>query len=84
MPTLAKEIVDQNAAGEQPNLNFKGFAVGNPATTFYSAIPAGLDTYWGHQLISQPLWDQYVESCKIPKKNVSALQLLMIIVIFRF
>lgn len=63
MPTLAKEIVDRNAAGQDPVLNFKGFAVGNPATTFYSAIPAGLDTYWGHQLVSKPLWDKYNDAC---------------------
>ena len=76
MPTLAKEIVDQNALGTQPVLNFKGLAVGNPATTFYSAIPAGLDTYWGHQLISQPLYDQYVQNCKTTgQKSVSSQQL---------
>ncbi len=75
MPTLAKQIVDENTAaattGNQ-KLNFKGFAVGNPATTFYSAIPAGLDTYWGHQLISKPLYDKFVETCKGPghMKNV--------------
>jgi serine carboxypeptidase-like clade II len=28
MPTLAKQIVDENSAGERPRLNFKGFAVG--------------------------------------------------------
>jgi len=44
--------------------------VGNPATTFYSAIPAGIDTYWGHQLISKPLHDEWVDSCKT-HKNVS-------------
>lgn len=63
MPTLAKEIVDRNAAGNDQTLNFKGFAVGNPATTFYSAIPAGLETYWGHQLVSKPLWDKYSAAC---------------------
>lgn len=66
MPTLAKEIVDQNEAKGKDSveyINFKGFAVGNPDTTFYSAIPASLDTYWGHQLISKPTWDQYQKSC---------------------
>jgi len=72
MPTLAKVIVDNNALGEQPLLNYKGFAVGNPATTFYSAIPAGLDTYWGHQLVSKPLYDRFVDSCKGDKKDLAA------------
>lgn len=40
MPTLAKEIVDRNAEGINPKLNYKGFAVGNPATTPYSTTPA--------------------------------------------
>lgn len=66
MPTLAKYIVDQNTASNQPLLNFKGFAVGNPATTFYSAIPASMETYWGHQLISKPLWDKFEEYCTGP------------------
>jgi carboxypeptidase C (cathepsin A) len=67
MPTLAQEIVNKQKDGDAANpataLAFKGFAVGNPATTFYSAIPAGLDTYWGHQLVSKPLWDSYQKNC---------------------
>jgi carboxypeptidase C (cathepsin A) len=63
MPTLSKKIVDMNTAGENPILNFKGFAVGNPQTTFYSAIPSGLATYWGHQLVSKPTWDVYEANC---------------------
>lgn len=63
MPTLAKTIVDENAAGVNPKLNFKGFAVGNPFTTVYSGIPASLDTYWGHQLIAKPTYDKYVADC---------------------
>lgn len=64
MPQLSQEIVDRNAAGKDPYLNFKGMAVGNPGTNFYSIIPAGLDTYWGHQLVSKPLYDGFVENCR--------------------
>lgn len=64
MPTLAKYIVDRNATGEDTPLNFKGFMVGNPQTTFYSAIPASVDTYWGHQVISKPLWDTFLSVCR--------------------
>lgn len=72
MPQLSKEIVDRNAAGQDPVLNFKGMAVGNPGTTFYSIIPAGIDTYWGHQLISKPLYDGFVNECRnAPHFNVS-------------
>ena len=69
MPTLAKQIVDRNKAGKDPALNFKGFAVGNPQTTFYSAIPSGLVTYWGHQLISKPSWDKYSAVCNSGPQN---------------
>eukprot|EP00602_Paraphysomonas_sp_CaronLab_P007685 CAMPEP_0185024122 /NCGR_PEP_ID=MMETSP1103-20130426/7050_1 /TAXON_ID=36769 /ORGANISM="Paraphysomonas bandaiensis, Strain Caron Lab Isolate" /LENGTH=497 /DNA_ID=CAMNT_0027556995 /DNA_START=34 /DNA_END=1527 /DNA_ORIENTATION=+ len=64
MPQLSQEIVDRNAAGQDPILNFRGMAVGNPATTFYSIMPAGLDTYWGHQLVSKPVYDGFVENCR--------------------
>jgi carboxypeptidase C (cathepsin A) len=71
MPTLAKQIVDSNAAGNNPVLNFKGFAVGNPYTDVYSGTPAMLDTYWGHQLIPKPTWDAYQADCKnAAKPNV--------------
>lgn len=63
MPTLAKQIVDSNALGSQPKLNFKGFAVGNPYTNVYSGTPAMIDTYWGHQLIAKPTYDDYVKKC---------------------
>jgi carboxypeptidase C (cathepsin A) len=64
MPTLAKQIVDSNAAGTNPIINFKGFAVGNPYTDTYSGTPAMIDTYWGHQLIDKPTWDAYQATCK--------------------
>jgi len=64
MPQLSKEIVDRNTAGQDPYMNFRGMMVGNPGTTFYSIMPAGLDTYWGHQLISKPLYDGFVNDCR--------------------
>jgi carboxypeptidase C (cathepsin A) len=67
MPTLAREIVDQNTAGNNEVLNFKGFFLGNPATTIHSTIPAGLETYWGHQVVSKPTWDAYTEECQTIK-----------------
>jgi hypothetical protein len=79
MPTLAKEIVDQNSAGVNPTLNFKGFAVGNPYTNFYSGTPAMLATYWGHQLVAKPTWDKYTASClEAIKPNVQTCESLMV------
>lgn len=79
MPTLAKQIVDSNTAGVEPTLNFKGFAVGNPYTDPYSGTPAMMDTYWGHQLVDKPTWDQYEELCRDDKKpNVKQCELLAV------
>jgi len=67
MPMLASKIVSKNAALSKDSadyLNFKGFAVGNPATTFYSTTPASLDTFWGHQLIAKPTWDEFTSECR--------------------
>ena len=69
MPTLAKEIVTQNANSTNPALNFKGFAVGNPYADVYSGTPAMIDTYWGHQMIPKPVYDEYAAKCvdsKVP------------------
>ena len=66
MPTWANEIVKYNDAREYPQerLNFKGFAVGNPYTDYYSGVGAEVETYWGKQLIPKPTWDKYVaEGC---------------------
>jgi carboxypeptidase C (cathepsin A) len=86
MPTLAKYIVDRNTTGEDAPLNFRGFAVGNPQTTFYSAIPASLDTYWGHQLISKPLWDSFLSACRNEshRPNVSEMSSLLVSLFYIF
>lgn len=65
LPTLAKKIVDHNALKPSinPILNFKGFAVGNPYTNIYSGTPAMIDTFWGHQLISKSLYEDYQSVC---------------------
>jgi len=79
MPTLAKKIVDGNTAGKAAKLNFKGFAVGNPYTTFYTGTPSGLATYWGHQLLPKPLWDRYAATCRDSRKpNVEECEYLAV------
>jgi carboxypeptidase C (cathepsin A) len=60
MPTLADAIIQYNDATEMNKLNFKGFAVGNPYTDYYSGVGAEMETYWGKQLLPKPSWDKYV------------------------
>ena len=73
IPTLAKTIIDNNnnnnnnnRIGIFPNLNFKGFALGNPLTNYFSGPPAQYSTYWGHQLITRDLWRKYSQLCLTP------------------
>jgi carboxypeptidase C (cathepsin A) len=61
MPTLASEIVNYNK-NNGGVLNFKGFAVGNPYTDYYSGTGAEMETYWGKQLLPKPSWDKYVSA----------------------
>lgn len=71
MPTLAKQIVDMNANASNEKLNFKGFAVGNPYTDPYSGTGAMIDTYWGHQLVAKPTYDEYVRACAKSKTSTT-------------
>ncbi|RYG65898.1 S10 family peptidase [archaeon] len=79
MPTLAKQIVDSNSVAGNTVVNFKGFAVGNPYTDFYSGIPASIDTYWGHQLVPLPTYNEYVKTCRDARKpNFEECELLLV------
>ena len=75
LPTLANEIIEYNDAQEYSwhRLNFKGLAVGNPYTDYYSGIGAEMETYWGKQLLPKPLWDKYLENeCTDPIKQINS------------
>lgn len=65
LPTWAKKIVDKNAKVHKSKvLNFKGFAVGNPYTDVNSGTPSMIETWWGHQIVSKPMYDQYKKCVK--------------------
>jgi carboxypeptidase C (cathepsin A) len=75
MPTWADAIMNYNDAQQYPQhrINFKGFAVGNPYTDYYSGIGAQMETYWGKQLLPKPSWDGYVSNgCTDPIKMVNS------------
>ena len=62
MPTLAVEIIKYNIKNPSNELKFRGLAVGNPYTNYYSGIGAEMETFWGKQLIPKPSWDKYVDN----------------------
>lgn len=75
MPTWADAIIKYNDAQEysQHRINFKGFAVGNPYTDYYSGVGAQMETYWGKQLLPKPLWDTYVSNgCTDPIQQLNS------------
>lgn len=37
--------------------------MGNPFTEFYSGTPAMIETYWDHQLIAAPVWNEFKKEC---------------------
>jgi len=60
MPMLATYIVDHyNDA-----FNFKGFLVGNPYTNPLENAKGTYDTWYGHQLLSRPLWLKWFIDCE--------------------
>lgn len=71
LPTLSKYIVDHGEGGNTAlKSKFRGFMVGNPATDEYSTTPAMIDTWYGHQLVPKPLYDNYRSLCSPHKEYV--------------
>ena len=54
MPTLAAALVHDGGV-----TNFKGFMVGNPLTYLSYRNYGEFGTYYGHQLLPKPLWEEY-------------------------
>jgi carboxypeptidase C (cathepsin A) len=67
IPTLAQRVVDRNNDDPSTHMNVKGLLIGNPFTDYYSAFPAAMETFWGHQLISKITYDQYNKLCPSPE-----------------
>jgi len=67
LPSLAKVIVESNdAVGEDSDdyINFVGFMVGNPYTDPVENMKGMFDTFWGHQLVPQHVYEQWEKECK--------------------
>eukprot|EP01084_Bolivina_argentea_P305385 527562_1 len=68
MPTTTKYIVDHNT---DKSINFKGFLLGNPYTAPNESILGKYGSYYGHQLIPKPLFDQWTLQCLSGNVNAS-------------
>jgi hypothetical protein len=63
MPTLATEIVLQQERDPSPQINFRGFLVGNPFTSWVNNKVATYKTFWGHQLVSYASYTRWEKAC---------------------
>jgi len=63
IPTLTQAILKGNAQGINPNINFKGFFLGNPYTDPTENEYGTFITWGGHSLISKPTLDGVTAHC---------------------
>ncbi len=64
IPMLAVEILkEQSHPDASPRLNFVGFLVGNPYTSWVNNRQATYRTFWGHQLVSFPSFTKWEKAC---------------------
>lgn len=60
LPTLAKEIVDNNGDSA---INFKGFAVGNPYTNGFTNNVAQFRALYSHGVVPPPIFKEWDAEC---------------------
>ena len=65
IPQLTKMILKEDTAHE---INFRGFAVGNPYVDPFSNDVGMLNAFYYHGLVPKPLFDKYNEKCATPNK----------------
>ncbi|KAH7365080.1 hypothetical protein KP509_18G008000 [Ceratopteris richardii] len=63
IPTLARVIVRENRASTGFQINFKGFAIGNPWTDAYSDNLGTTEFYFSHSLISEETYNTIRSNC---------------------
>ena len=65
MPSFAKAIVDGNAAGGNPQLNIKGFLVGNAWTVANLDNTGAVDYWWSRTMIDDATHDGVLGTCNM-------------------
>ena len=60
IPMWTDEILKyNNKVNKDLKINLKGYLIGNPYVNYTTGWDDQVQTYWGHQKISQHLWDRY-------------------------
>eukprot|EP00586_Coscinodiscus_wailesii_P009443 CAMPEP_0172521832 /NCGR_PEP_ID=MMETSP1066-20121228/292802_1 /TAXON_ID=671091 /ORGANISM="Coscinodiscus wailesii, Strain CCMP2513" /LENGTH=485 /DNA_ID=CAMNT_0013304793 /DNA_START=72 /DNA_END=1526 /DNA_ORIENTATION=+ len=65
IPTLAKHIIQMDTSKD---INFKGFAIGNPYVDGFSNDVAMFQSMYTHGVLPKPLYDKYQKLCSTHKK----------------
>jgi len=65
VPSFAKAIVDGNAAGGSPQLNIKGFLVGNAWTVAALDNTGAVDYWWSRTMIDDATHDGVLSTCNM-------------------
>ena len=63
MPLTALEIMKNNEAGYEPEINFKGFMVGNPYTNGYENTIGAVEAFYGHGLMRNDIYETWKQYC---------------------
>ena len=63
MPRTSLQILSNNDLGVTPNVNLKGFLVGNPYTDSFENRIGFQEALWGHGLTSKAVYDDWRDLC---------------------
>lgn len=63
MPLTAWHILNNNADGKTPTINFKGILLGNPYTEYYENWIGMMESLYGHGLMKQTTYEVWRDEC---------------------
>lgn len=73
VPMTSLVIMKNNLAGSTPEINFKGFLLGNPYTNEYENAYGFVGGIYGHGLLDTADWDEWRNMCWDNTKNLNNL-----------
>jgi len=63
MPLTALQIMEQNDAGATPEVQLKGFMVGNPYTNSVENNIGSMEAWYGHGLVREDVYEAWRANC---------------------